>query len=685
MSFLAPLYALAALAIAAPILLHLLQRRPQGQTDFSSLMFLRASPPQLTRRHRLNNLLLLLLRGLALLLLAMAFARPFLRSPELLDLEPPSRSIALVIDTSASLRRNGLWDQTRQKAADFVDDVRPTDEVALIAFDRQPRTLVSFEAWNESEPSRRIALLREQLEGLEPTWHATNLDVALITASDALLQQRLVQDHHQPLQIVVLSDLQMGSSTQALQVYQWPDEISVDFRASVAAQPTNASLQALPPAADELDATQVRVLVRNEADSKRAQFQLSWEGEDDLAPVDVHVPPGQTRVVRISQPKSASSLTLHGDDQSFDNTLYVAETTPQEKQLLFVGAEETGNQSLFFYLRQATLDTRTQRVAIERLDKIKSLSTVTPQRTPLVVVAQPLDETMALQLRRYLQHGGRVLAVLEQATANAEMATFLNRILELPDLSIEPVETEDYAMLARIDFQHPLFAPFADPRFSDFTKIRFWKHHRLSSSHEQPWNILARFDDQLPALVEKSVDRGTIWILTSGWQPGESQLSLSTKFVPLLHGMFGNTAGSHVRTPSYVVGQPVPISPREETTTVHGPHGDIVSLASMAENFGGADAPGIYAVRRGTDEFAFAVNLAHDESRTRPLAPEQLEQLGIRLGKQERVETLREEQRQLRNMELESRQQLWRWGILAALVAIALETWGGGRASSTDT
>ena len=55
-------------------------------------MFLAPTPPRLTRRSRLDNILLLLLRASALALLALAFARPFLREPVSLnfgDVERP--------------------------------------------------------------------------------------------------------------------------------------------------------------------------------------------------------------------------------------------------------------------------------------------------------------------------------------------------------------------------------------------------------------------------------------------------------------------------------------------------------------------------------------------------------------------------------------------------------------------
>jgi len=79
MSFLAPLFLLGAAAIALPVIFHLIRRTTRERTPFSSLMFLNPSPPRLTRRSRLEHLLLLALRCLVLLLLAAGFARPFFR------------------------------------------------------------------------------------------------------------------------------------------------------------------------------------------------------------------------------------------------------------------------------------------------------------------------------------------------------------------------------------------------------------------------------------------------------------------------------------------------------------------------------------------------------------------------------------------------------------------------------
>src|SRR5439155_14101171 len=77
MSFLAPWFLLGALAIAGPIVFHMIRQSARERMPFSSVMFLRPIPPRVKRHPKLEHLLLLLLRCLVLVLLATGFARPF--------------------------------------------------------------------------------------------------------------------------------------------------------------------------------------------------------------------------------------------------------------------------------------------------------------------------------------------------------------------------------------------------------------------------------------------------------------------------------------------------------------------------------------------------------------------------------------------------------------------------------
>src|SRR6267154_2638940 len=145
MSFLAPLFLLGALAVSLPVIFHLIRRTTRERTPFSSLMFLQPSPPRLTRRSRLEHILLLLLRCAILCLLALGFARPFIKKPAHADPTSASaRRIVVLVDSSASMRRANLWADARQRVESVLSKTLPADQVALFTFDRRVNPLVTF-------------------------------------------------------------------------------------------------------------------------------------------------------------------------------------------------------------------------------------------------------------------------------------------------------------------------------------------------------------------------------------------------------------------------------------------------------------------------------------------------------------------------------------------------------------
>src|SRR6185369_13883767 len=167
MNFLAPLFLAGAAAIALPVVFHLIRRTTRERTAFSSLMFLEPSPPRLTRRSRLEHILLLILRCAVLCLLALGFARPFIK--KMID-SPASaigaRQIVVLVDISASMRRANLWNEARTRVQSILGKTSPADQVALVAFDRHTHPLVSFEEWNAAPAGERAALANGKIAEL---------------------------------------------------------------------------------------------------------------------------------------------------------------------------------------------------------------------------------------------------------------------------------------------------------------------------------------------------------------------------------------------------------------------------------------------------------------------------------------------------------------------------------------
>lgn len=406
MSVLAPLFLAGAAAIGLPILAHLIRRRPRGQTTFSSLMFLRPSPPRLTRRSRLDQWPLLLVRSLVILLLAIAFARPFWRSAAEADPGVVGQRVVLLIDTSGSLRRSGLWTESLRTAETVLDGLDPADRLAVVAFDRAPRVVAGFDETDRLSATQRRDTVLERIRSMRPSWDATDLGRALTFAAEITAgyeppdavepdantagkpdpDEDRRADAADPGHLVLISDLQSGSQVESLQSFAWPDGLRLDVRRVDPARPTNATARILRPAsgqaaaevtadasnaddsnptdasnaggpANPVDPTntrdraeRTRIRVANSDNADTAQFRLSWgSGEASVreaSTVPVQVPPGETRVVRMPAAESIdASLILRGDADDFDNVRYFVQNEPRSATVPYIGPEPDDDDS----------------------------------------------------------------------------------------------------------------------------------------------------------------------------------------------------------------------------------------------------------------------------------------------------------------------------------------------------
>ena len=190
MSFLTPAFLFGALAAAVPILLHFLRRERLPRVPFSDLRLLRGARIDHARRLRLRELLLPALRAAALVLLALAFARPFVADRP----APDGPATVVLVDTSFSMSAPGQADETRALARAAVDEAPAGHLVAVVAFDDAARVAAGLAL------DRGAA--RAAVAGLLPRPRATRYREGL-TAASALIGDR-------PGRVVVVTDLQAG-------------------------------------------------------------------------------------------------------------------------------------------------------------------------------------------------------------------------------------------------------------------------------------------------------------------------------------------------------------------------------------------------------------------------------------------------------------------------------------------
>jgi hypothetical protein len=163
MNFLNPLLLLAGLGIALPILAHLLNRHQVKRTDWAAMQFLNRNVRVRSRQLRLRDILLLVLRCLALLFLVLALARPASQSGALGWLPgEPRAGVVIGIDASFSMEHGGKGATRFQRALDQVEvigeHIQPGDPVSLILLGGEDDVLIRNMAFDRE---RFTELLRK--------------------------------------------------------------------------------------------------------------------------------------------------------------------------------------------------------------------------------------------------------------------------------------------------------------------------------------------------------------------------------------------------------------------------------------------------------------------------------------------------------------------------------------------
>lgn len=663
MNFLAPWFLIGAIAIGGPILFHLIRRVSKERIPFSSLMFLRPLPPRLTQRRQIEHLWLLLLRCLCLILLAIGFARPFLAKDVTLPTPPAeSRQTLILIDTSASMKRENLWNKARAVAESYLKKASPGDQVAVVTFDRQPRTLLTFAEWTAALPDQRVSLAQQRLALAAPSWFGTHLGLALTSAAETFGDNRALDKSDRRREIVLISDLQEGARLEGLQGHEWPSGVKVIVERVNAIPQANAGLEILNESTAASDSERpTRVRVTNARDSNREKFHITWAtGATPVGePLEVYLAPGQTRT--LPAPKTQTDvhpdrLLLTGDEVAFDNQSWYASAQNEQVKIAWLGQQSPNDpQQLRYYVERVFQNTPRRSTAIVSSDLLS--------QSAFAIIPGAISSAEAAAVRNWLTQGKSALLVL----TNAQMGPTISALVGQSG-SLTEAEGE-YALLGQIDFSHPLFALFADPRFSDFSHIHFWKHRRFELPAVANARALAKFDDGSPALAQIPVGKGTLVVLASGWNPVDSQLAVSSKFPPLMQTMLEWSGSASVTRLQFSTGDAIPAPPGTGEVRWQKPDGKTVALAANVA-FTETDQPGLYVASVSGKEYRYAVNLPLDESRTAPISPDELARLGVPMQTPTAgpVALSPEHLRHLRESEIENHQKLWRWLIVAALV-----------------
>ena len=200
MGFLAPWFLALGGAALVPLLIHLLRRRIGLQVEFPAARYLARAEREHSRTMRMRNLLLMLLRVVAVVLVAMAAARPIGRYVTAGAGHAPT-ALAIMLDNSMSTSvvegGSSLLDQFKQIARGALDRATADDRVWLVTVEGAIR-------------GGNASAIRDELERVRPYGGAGNIRDALARATAAVEGSGLVAR-----QVAVLTDGQRTAISEA--------------------------------------------------------------------------------------------------------------------------------------------------------------------------------------------------------------------------------------------------------------------------------------------------------------------------------------------------------------------------------------------------------------------------------------------------------------------------------------
>src|SRR5439155_16688972 len=208
MTFLHP-WALAAgaLAVGLPVAIHLLTRPRPVRLPLSTLRFVREAVQQKRARHRLRDWIILALRTAAVVLIALAFARPLSGSKAVgADSDHATLVRVVILDQSLSMSAgvHGVSAFERGRAiASPALDYRPGARANLILAGAQPRA--AFDRLTSN-----FEALREELSKAKPRTERLNIQAAINAAAEMLADAGGAEPDRK-LEVLVISDFQRGN------------------------------------------------------------------------------------------------------------------------------------------------------------------------------------------------------------------------------------------------------------------------------------------------------------------------------------------------------------------------------------------------------------------------------------------------------------------------------------------
>ena len=631
---------LAALGISIPIVLHILNKARPKKVNWAAMELLQKTTQQQSKKIKLEDWLLMVLRCLTFLLVALAMMRlVFVNSSDLFS--GASRELILVIDSSYSMNHGqyeSRFDLAKKKAMKIVNSLPSGSKISLVTIGDEPEVLIRHKDPSEISLERYFAALEAKPEGF-------GLEVSL-----SVLDELLNGSDSANREVIFLTDAQKRSWCEN-------SESTIEKFAELGQK---ASISLLPLGDESYENLALSDFHMTSGACRSGGFinlsaKIINHGES-LATASIELfhnsnivdvtsvsslQPKEERLLRFGVQLESSGpnrfqLSLESDNLEDDNSAYLAIDVPDKLKVLII----EGSPGAGRYLELATQLERSGYA--EGLICTVSLASLVSaeqiEKNDVVVLADvgDLDEENIKILDEKVRNGAGLLvyAGVNMDAFSAEQ--IIGRLVTMDwEKRVSPEDGRDHQI--RVSPQSDQLGLELRRLEAEILDCKVNGFHQVQTAADS--KILLDLDNGNPLLFMQEVDRGKLAIFTTGADREWSSLPLNPAG-PILFHLLLQELSTGDRQKSLRIGESARVEIRSNRLGAEpkliGPSGEVsvpVRQEARESNkyiellLSKTEIPGFHELQFGdnTDFEVLAANLDAGESDLKPATIDELE------------------------------------------------------------
>ncbi|HHT9127853.1 MAG TPA: BatA domain-containing protein [Candidatus Wujingus californicus] len=561
-SFFNPLLLFGILGISIPIIIHLINKKKAFSYKFAAIDFIFQTNKRISVKFKLLQLILLILRASLIAFLAIAFARPFLKTfSSGISGENVPTSNVIILDDSYSMQytnnRDSFFKSAKAAAREIINNLTKDDEAVVITCSSS-----RLQALPELDYDKNNLL--SSLDKLLPTYLSVHITSALDKSIEILNTSKASIKR-----VYLLTDMTKNSwdtdwfktgnerlrnCVSSVHIIDLSEDkilknlAITNVESSVVTSGTNVECR-------------VNVTVSNFSSTKAKELVAQvFINQKKIAQgfFNIEANASETKEFCFNIERGinhAGWIEILKDNLSVDNKRYFVINTSQKLDVLLVDGDSKTNiyESETFYIEKA-LNPGLEHASLIKPTIISVHEFNNFELASFDIIFLCNVETLSLEkiqeLEKFVKGGGSVIfSVGNKVDANYYNNSFgallPNRLHTIKTFSSETAISEEQPLHLRpVERMHPILNILSETDVSTLSSSKFYRIFYVDPTPLGDCKTLLSFSDDTPAVIIRQIEGGKSVLFTSSIDRDWTDMPVKPFFLPLMQQLCKHLAGN---------------------------------------------------------------------------------------------------------------------------------------------